>query len=524
MRFGNDRTAKSRQASPDIGRSPMAGRRAAVFLDRDGTLIEDVGALKAPEDIRLFADAIDALKKLQQRYLLFVITNQSGIAKGLLSMEQVNTVNNCLHEILLKEGVVIQEWYVCPHGRDENCTCMKPKPEFVLKAAKDYGVDLERSFVIGDHPHDACTAAEQGVFGLYLLTGHGGKHIAELPVDNLAFHRLSAAADWICEHPDPETSLAREISDGAEAIRNGGVTAFPTETVYGLGADVFQPEAVERIFRIKGRPHYNPLIVHIADMDQLHDLVPAVPALALRLMETFWPGPLSIVLPKRKEVPDIVTGGKDSVAVRMPENPIALELIRRCATPVAAPSANTFTCTSPTTAQHVREQLGNQCDVVIDGGACRVGVESTVISFTGSSPVVLRPGGIPTEDIERLIGRVHSPSTDKNKEVESPGMMPHHYAPATTLTAFTTIPADYEKSADVGILLFEASNRSFAGVVEVLSSEGDTDEAAANFYAALRRLDALGLREIVAEYAPGERLGNVINNRLSKAAMGRSPL
>ena len=162
--------------------------------------------------------------------------------------------------------------------------------------------------------------------------------------------------------------------------------------------------------------------------------------------------------------------------------------------------------------------------MVIDGGACRVGVESTVISFAGSSPVVLRPGGIPAEDIERIIGQVQSPSSHKIDEVESPGMMPNHYAPVTTLSAFTAIPADYENMADVGVLLFVSSNRSFAGVVEILSSQGDTNEAAANFYAALRRLDGLGLREIVAEYAPGQGLGNAINNRLSKAAMGRSPL
>lgn len=221
-------------------------------------------------------------------------------------------------------------------------------------------------------------------------------------------------------------------------------------------------------------------------------------------------------------MPDIVTGGRDSVAVRMPENPIARELIRLCGTPVAAPSANAFTCTSPTTAQHVRDQLGDRCDVVIDGGACRIGVESTVISFTGEVPVVLRPGGVPSEEIERLIGRVQSPTSRSTRSGESPGMMRNHYAPETRLTAFATIPSAYEHQDDIGILLFKSSHRSFSGIVEVLSQHGDTDEAAANFYAALRRLDALGLREIIAEYAPATGRGNAINNRLSKAAMGRS--
>jgi L-threonylcarbamoyladenylate synthase len=300
------------------------------------------------------------------------------------------------------------------------------------------------------------------------------------------------------------------------------VTAFPTETVYGLGADVFQPDAVKRIFAVKGRPQFNPLIAHIADMDQLEKLVPSIPDQAMRLMDEFWPGPLTIVLPKRKEVPDIVTAGMDTVAVRMPENPIALDLIRRCGTPIAAPSANKFTYTSPTTAQHVKEQLGSLCDVVIDGGACRVGVESTVISFTGSAPVLLRPGGVPVSEIERLIGKVATPAPGKSNGLESPGMLPNHYAPATPLSAFETIPDKYRDMADVGVLLFGPTGRTFKGVMEILSQHGDAGEAASNLYAALRRLDALGLREIVAEYAPHQGLGQTINNRLSKAAKGRS--
>jgi L-threonylcarbamoyladenylate synthase len=500
----------------------VSKRSAAVFLDRDGTLIEDVGMLKAPKDIRLFPDTIESLRKLQHRYQLFVVTNQSGVARGLLSMEQVNAVNTALHKRLLEEGITIQEWYVCPHSREQNCTCIKPKPQFLLEAAKRYGVDLTKSFVIGDHPHDVLTANSHGVFGLYLLTGHGGRHLPDLPADKLVFHRLSDAADWICSHPDPENSLDQQIEDGAAAIRNGGVTAFPTETVYGLGADVFQPDAVKRIFAIKGRPQFNPLIAHIADMDQLDKLVPSIPENAMRLMEEFWPGPLTIVLPKRNEVPDIVTAGMDTVAVRMPENPIALDLIRRCRTPIAAPSANKFTYTSPTTARHVKEQLGSLCDTVIDGGACRVGVESTVISFTGSAPVLLRPGGVPVAEIERLIGSVATPAPDKLKDLESPGMLPNHYAPATPLSAFETIPDNYNDMADVGVLLFGPTARTFKGAVETLSQHGDAGEAASNLYAALRRLDALGLREIVAEYAPHQGLGQTINNRLSKAAKGRS--
>jgi L-threonylcarbamoyladenylate synthase len=498
--------------------------RPAVFLDRDGTLIQDMGVLDREENIQVFPDTAQALRLLQQQYLLFVITNQPGISQGLLTQDQAGRINDRLNTLLRREGVVIQQWYVCPHTRDEGCSCIKPKPEFVLRAQKDYGLDLRRSFVIGDHPHDVMTGEAQGVFGLYLLTGHGGQHLPELAMDRLVFHRISDAAEWILQHPDREAGLQRHIEAGAQAIRGGGVAAFPTETVYGLGADVFQPEAVELIFTIKDRPQYNPLIAHISDMAQLHRLAAAVPDAARRLVEAFWPGPLTIVLPKRPEVPDIVTGGLNTVAVRMPAHPIAHELIRLCGTPVAAPSANRFTCTSPTTARHVREQLGDQCAVVIDGGACRIGVESTVISFTGPVPVVLRPGGVPAEDIELVIGRVETPDTSLGNAgaVESPGMLPNHYAPATPLAAFAEIPHCCESRRDIGVLLFQPSGRSFAGPVEILSPGGDTREAAANFFAALRRLDGLGLREIVAQYAPARGLGNAINDRLSKAALGRS--
>ncbi len=500
-----------------------ASPRPAVFLDRDGTLIEDVGILDSIEQIKLYSDTVRALRKLQEKYLLFVITNQSGVSNGLLTMEEVDKVNNKLNEILREEGVHIQHWYVCPHCREDNCSCIKPKPEFVLQAQQNYNLDLSHSFVIGDHPHDVMTGNSEGVFGLYLMTGHGNRHLSDLPKSKLVFHRISDAVEWILNHPEPEKNLADSIQQAATIIGKGGVAAFPTETVYGLGADVFQPDAVEQIFKIKGRPHYNPLIAHIFDIGQLKQLVTHIPEAAWRLTEAFWPGPLTLVLPKRQEVPDIVTGGHNTVAVRMPAHPIALEIIRRCGTPLAAPSANRFTCISPTTAQHVKEQLGEQCQVIIDGGSCRVGVESTVISFTGPVPTILRPGGVAIEEIEKIIGKVDliSTSSENDSGVESPGMMLNHYAPATKLRAFTEIPVEYASQGDIGLLLFKPPEITFQGTVEVLSNSADSKEAAANFFAALVRLDALGLREIVAEYAPDEGLGRAINNRLSKASMGR---
>lgn len=497
--------------------------KSAIFLDRDGTLIEEAGVLGDPEKIQLFPDTISALLKLQEQYLLFVITNQPAVAKGKLTLTQVKAVNQALDDLLAKAGVEIQEWYVCPHRREEGCSCIKPNPEFVLKAQQQYNLDLHHSFVIGDHPQDAYTAKELGVFGLYLLTGHGGKHLSELAADTLVFHRISDAAEWILTHPDHARALERKIEEAAHAIRSGGVAAFPTETVYGLGADVFRPDAVEQIFKIKGRPQSNPLIAHIANAEQLDLLAAVVPDKARRLIAAFWPGPLTIVLPKCDTVPNIVTGGHPTVAIRMPAHPIALELIRRCGTALAAPSANRFTCTSPTTARHVQEQLANKCPVIIDGGACRVGVESTVISFTGPVPIILRPGGVPNEEIEQLIGCVEilAPSPEKSAPTESPGMMPNHYAPATKLSAYHKIPAEYANRNDIGVLLFRPSAIRYSGPVETLSDSGNTKEAAANFFAALQRLDLLNLNEIVAEYAPDHGLGRAINNRLSKATKGR---
>ncbi len=500
--------------------------RPAIFLDRDGTIIEDAGVIRSPDQIVLYDDAASALRSLGESYLLFVITNQPSVSKGLSTLQEVHAVNARLDAMLRREGVAIQAWYVCPHERSEGCSCIKPNPEFVLRARDAYGLDLERSFVIGDHPHDALTAKELGVHGLYLLTGHGGRHLSALPAEVPVFHRISDAAEWIRTHPDPEAELSRQIDDAAAAIREGGVAAFPTETVYGLGADLFKPEALKKIFAIKGRPLYNPLIAHIASFDELSRVASFVPDAALRLAEAFWPGPLTLVLPKRSEVPSLATGGLDSVAVRMPAHPIARELIMRCGSPLAAPSANRFTCASPTTARHVREQLGDACGIVIDGGACRVGVESTVLSLTGARPLLLRPGGVSIEDIADVIGEldVAKGTPEGGTAPESPGMMLNHYAPATRLRAFVTIPKAYEARVDVGFLLFSPPKVPLAGAIEVLSETGDPREAATNFFAALRRLDALGLSEIVAEFAPDVGLGRAINNRLSKAAMGRKPL
>lgn len=499
----------------------MHKKYPAIFLDRDGTIIEDVGTISDPKQIELYPDTVESLKRLMDKFKLFVLTNQAGVSKGEVSLEDVENVNKYLSDVLLKEGVKIEQFYTCPHSVEDQCHCIKPKPFMMEKAAEEYNLVLGSSFMIGDHPHDVKTGSEHGVMGLYVLTGHGQKHLKDLSSWKMVFHRLTDAVNWIDEHPDHEEYFKRELPKAAEIIKEGGVVAFPTETVYGLGADVFNPEAVKKIFEIKGRPTNNPLIAHISNMDKLSLLTDNVPPKAKRLMENFWPGPLTVVLEKKDTVPDIVTAGNPTVAVRMPSSSIALELIELTGTAVAAPSANSFTCTSPTTAQHVIEQLGDKCDKVIDGGACRVGVESTVITFSGKVPMILRHGGLSREDIEEIIGPVEVIEGAKDVNKESPGQMLNHYAPKTSLEIVSSIPDFLKTDEKVGIILPEPTGESFNGPVEILSRNGDLKEMAVNLYAAIRRLDSFGLKLMVTLPFPDEGIGRALNDRLKKAANGQ---
>jgi L-threonylcarbamoyladenylate synthase len=358
-----------------------------------------------------------------------------------------------------------------------------------------------------------------------------------------------------------------EIERAAALLRSGGLVAFPTETVYGLGANALDERAVARIFEVKQRPRFDPLIVHIAVVERVGELAADFPAEARRLAERFWPGPLTLVLPKRPVVPDLVTAGCPTVALRIPDHPLALALLRSADVPVAGPSANPFGRISPTTAAHVREQLGDQIDLILDGGPCRVGVESTVLLLSGETPVLLRPGGTTLEEIEDVVGQVIAPvrggDSLQTTGMNSPGMLPQHYAPRTALvvryreTASAggsctpdsllkkrtgserdiKIPSEHAcrevpvplfqqavKGARRGLLTFGAGDavESFAQV-ENLSHRGDLREAAVNFFAALRRLDAAGLDLIVADLFPETGLGRALNDRLRRAAHPNPP-
>ena len=319
---------------------------------------------------------------------------------------------------------------------------------------------------------------------------------------------------------DPES-----IRVAAEIIRGGGLVAFPTETVYGLGANALDPDAVAKIFEAKQRPSFDPLIVHIATKTSLDGLVQAISLAEHRLMERFWPGPLTLILPKRAQVPDLVTAGLATVAIRMPAHPVAHALIREAGVPIAAPSANPFGYVSPTCAQHVLDGLGDRVDLILDGGPCPIGVESTIVSMGGAWPELLRPGSITLAEIQDVIGSIVRSSAGVATSV--PGQLPRHYAPRTPVTILSArgvrpIVQEQERAGLLAMSALSHIDDRFCEV-EVLSSSGDLREAARNLFAALRRLDALSLDRLYAEPCDDRGLGLAIMDRLRRCAVPDQP-
>ncbi|MGB8908117.1 MAG: L-threonylcarbamoyladenylate synthase [Candidatus Cybelea sp.] len=307
------------------------------------------------------------------------------------------------------------------------------------------------------------------------------------------------------------------IAQAGQALRSGGVIAFPTETVYGLGALAFDPLAVARIFEIKGRPHFDPLIVHVLDREMLGRVVAEVPRVAERLIERFWPGPLTLVLRKQPEVPGIVTAGLPSVAVRMPSHKVARALLKEVGAPLAAPSANPFGGLSPTRAEHVASGLGERVDLIIDGGTSEHGLESTIVALE-PEVVLLRPGAIPMEAIEELAGRL---ARGRAGPPRAPGGLPHHYSPRTPLRLIDpqVVPA-HERQLAGALSLSEAFDGYAA--VRILSRDGNLREAAARFFEALHQLDSLALERIDAQPLPENGLGLAMMDRLARAAASRN--
>ncbi len=351
------------------------------------------------------------------------------------------------------------------------------------------------------------------------------------------------AVVWRVDPFQPDPGL---IARAAAILRSGGLVAFPTETVYGLGASALDPQAVAGIFRVKGRPADNPLIVHVAHRRMVYRLASTVSALAEKLMDVFWPGPLTIILPRGKDVPPEVSAGLDTIAIRMPAHQVALDLIRAARLPVAAPSAYLSGRPSPTTAAHVFEDLGEYIDAILDGGPADIGVESTVLDLASPVPVVLRPGGVTVEELRAAVGEVRlDPSAagaaaeggegeQAHQKPRSPGLKYRHYAPRAPLILVEGDPPQVvakvrELAADriaggqkVGILACAESAGFYEqGKVLVAGSRRRPEQMAARLYGALRHFDELGVDVIIAEGIAPVGLGLAIMNRLRRAAGGR---
>ena len=312
-----------------------------------------------------------------------------------------------------------------------------------------------------------------------------------------------------------DLSFAKELLEAKELV------AIPTETVYGLAANALDVDAVMKIFEVKNRPTFDPLIVHVASFLEAQQWVLDFPKPLLKLAEKFWPGPLTLLLPKKAIIPDLVTSGLDSVAIRVPAHPLTLSLLKELAFPLAAPSANPFGYISPTQPQHVQDQLGDQIQLILDGGPCEVGLESTIVGMEGDAVTVYRLGGLAIGELEEVVGKVqvlsHSSSNPK-----SPGMLKSHYSPLKPLIIgdlASLIQKYKQQGTSFGVLSFQKTFESIPkGNQIVLSELASFSEAAKNLFAALRTLDSRDVSVILTELLPEEGLGRAINDRLRRAA------
>jgi len=335
---------------------------------------------------------------------------------------------------------------------------------------------------------------------------------------------------------EERTPYPEVLARAGEILRLGGLVAFPTETVYGLGGNALDKEAARKIYAAKGRPSDNPLIVHIADREELDGLVSEVPPMADRLMEAFWPGPMTLILKKKPVIPDETTGGLRTVAVRMPSDPVAAALIRAAKVPIAAPSANLSGRPSPTRAEHVIEDMRGRIEMILDGGPVGIGLESTIIDCTGEEPVILRPGYVSREMLEELFDRVSvDPAsvgpTGEGEHPKAPGMKYRHYAPEAALTLFegesravterirARVAEDVRNGRRVGIIAADETKTDYPeGIVRSIGSRRNVETVAHNLFAVLREFDDLGVEAIYSESFSPEGIGQAVRNRLTKAS------
>lgn len=313
--------------------------------------------------------------------------------------------------------------------------------------------------------------------------------------------------------------ISKDISKAVALLKADKLVAIPTETVYGLAGNIYSEKAIKSIFETKKRPFFNPLIVHIPSVEHLENIVSHIPEKAKLLAKAFWPGSMTLVLKKQSSIPDLITAGKDTVAVRIPNHPVTLELLEQLPFPLAAPSANPFGSISPTKPEHVERYFKNNIEQILDGGACKSGIESTIIGFENDEPVIYRLGALAIEDIEAVVGKV----TIKNKKEvspDAPGMLDRHYAPTTQTFLTDSVSKEIKKHIGkrIGILTFKSDLKDDAITTQItLSQKGDMVEAASKLYDAMHDLDHQNLDVIIAERFPDFGLGKSINDRLQRA-------
>ena len=313
--------------------------------------------------------------------------------------------------------------------------------------------------------------------------------------------------------------ITSDLNQVKTALINGDIIALPTETVYGLAANIYLDSALEKVFKLKKRPSYNPLIVHISNSGILEQIAKNIPAKARELANVFWPGPLTLVLEKQDQIPNRITAGKPTVAVRVPNHPIALQLLKSLNFPLAAPSANPFGSLSPTSAKHVALYFKEEINFILDGGPCFCGLESTIIGFENDKPILYRHGAISIEEIEKIIGPIKI-KNQNSKNPSAPGMLTRHYAPKTQIQINDDISLALAQNPDkkIGVLSFKKNKKIKTEIhQEVLSISGDLNEASKNLYAALHRLDQMNLDLIISSFFPEKGLGKTINDRLKRA-------
>ena len=321
------------------------------------------------------------------------------------------------------------------------------------------------------------------------------------------------------------TIISNNISKAIEILNNEDVVAIPTETVYGLAGNIYSDKAIRKIFEVKQRPLFNPLIVHLYSIEQLGEIVREFPRKAQLLADAFWPGSLTLILKKKSTIPDVITAGKDTVAVRIPNHPVTLKLLKKLSFPLAAPSANPFNRISPTKSLHVESYFKNSIKMILEGGECKHGLESTIVGFENNEPVLYRLGAITIEEIENVVGKIIV-KNKKEKAPDAPGMLAKHYAPKTKTYLVSDIKKFITGNGDktIGVISFtEDINASNIKHIEILSKSGDLKEAASKLYRALHNLDDLNLDMIVAERFPDVGLGKSINDRLERATSYCNP-